>query len=165
MTPGLVYLLDTNAIIEAVRTGTWAAISGGLHIETVAECVEECRRGDQLSTGYVKVGEADLRRLKGVRAPTKADVARVVAMRGGPALDPGERDLMAHAIKATQTGACLVCSPDKASVLFAVRAGFGDSLVALDDLISSVGGRASPALREHFCGPWLSSQRTRALLA
>jgi hypothetical protein len=28
-------LLDTNVIVEAVRTGTWTALVGGLIVETV----------------------------------------------------------------------------------------------------------------------------------
>lgn len=44
------FFLDTNAIIEAVRTAVWNPISGGLRIETVEEVRQECLQGDQLSS-------------------------------------------------------------------------------------------------------------------
>ena len=36
---GAVVLVDTNVIIEAHRTGAWAALVGGYSVETVEECV------------------------------------------------------------------------------------------------------------------------------
>jgi hypothetical protein len=33
-----VVLVDTNVIIEAIRTRCWNALTGGLRVETVAEC-------------------------------------------------------------------------------------------------------------------------------
>jgi len=162
--PGPVYLLDANAIIEAVRTGTWAAISGGLHIETVSECAQECRRGDEFSTGYVVVSEPDLGRLKAIHTPTGAEVAAVLSRPKSEALDVGERDLMAHAIGRATPPAWLVCSPDKASVKFAVGAGLGDRLMALEEMVVKVGARPMPGLRAHFSAKWLSTQRTDAIL-
>ena len=44
---GTVVLVDTNTIIEAHRTGTWPALSGGYRIETVEECVTETQTGFQ----------------------------------------------------------------------------------------------------------------------
>lgn len=36
-----IVLVDTNVIIEGVRTECWAAVTGGLHLETVAAGREE----------------------------------------------------------------------------------------------------------------------------
>lgn len=90
-----IYLLDANAIIEAVRTEVWNALTGGLTAETVQECADECRQGDTLSTGYVSVSEGNLDRLAAVRSVSDADVASVVLHQASAALDPGERDLVA----------------------------------------------------------------------
>jgi hypothetical protein len=60
-------LLDTNVIIEAVRTGTWAALTGGLIVETVGACPDEALAGSpSVIPGYVSVTESDLRRLSSV---------------------------------------------------------------------------------------------------
>ncbi|MEQ9568743.1 MAG: hypothetical protein RLN75_01020 [Longimicrobiales bacterium] len=40
-------LLDTNVVIEAVRTKRWKAISGGLTLETVRECESEIDAGER----------------------------------------------------------------------------------------------------------------------
>ena len=41
-------LVDTNAIIEAYRTRSWRALSGGWRVETVEACVAETQTGFQL---------------------------------------------------------------------------------------------------------------------
>ena len=41
--PGAAVLADTNVIIEAHRTGTWAALVGAFVVETVEDCVAETR--------------------------------------------------------------------------------------------------------------------------
>ena len=45
--PGAVVLVDTNVIIEAHRTGTWAALAGAYAVETVEDCVTETQTGYQ----------------------------------------------------------------------------------------------------------------------
>ena len=40
-------LVDTNVILEAHRTGTWRALTGGYRVETVEECVTETQTGFQ----------------------------------------------------------------------------------------------------------------------
>lgn len=42
-----VVLVDTNVVMEAVRTHCWNAMAGGLWVETVEECREEALRGDR----------------------------------------------------------------------------------------------------------------------
>lgn len=64
-------LVDTNAIIEAVRTGCWAAITGRWTVETVQECYEEALRGDSTRPSYVRVATEDLDRLNTVHRVTE----------------------------------------------------------------------------------------------
>ena len=157
------YLLDTNAIIEAVRTGCWAAISGGLRIETVARCEEECLRGDHLSSGYISVTAHDLNRMTAIHQVADNEVAALLLMPAAAALDDGERDLFAHALGRTDDS-WLVCSPDRASVRLAVALGWQDRLISLGEIARAVGVRPSPPLRSHFEAAWLSEQRTIGLL-
>ena len=42
-----VVLVDTNVIIEAHRTGAWAALAGAYAVETVEDCVTETQTGYQ----------------------------------------------------------------------------------------------------------------------
>ena len=53
-------LLDTNIIIEAVRTGCWNGLRGCYGFVTVKKCVEEARSGFARSPGYVKVEDHHL---------------------------------------------------------------------------------------------------------
>ncbi len=164
MAPGPVYLFDTNAIIEAVRTGIWAAVAGGLSVETVEECQEECRRGDMLSSGYVAVEQADLDRLRTVHVPSDPEIAAVIVMDHAEGLHNGERDLFAHALHRLQSDDWLVCSPDKASVRFAVAVGYGDQIISLEEAVRRVGARVPSDLRDHFTERWLATRRTEARL-
>lgn len=159
-----VYLLDANIIMEAVRTATWPALTGGLRTETVREVAEECRRGDEFSSGYTVVTQADLDRLCAVHDPTPEQIAAVLMMPESSGLDPGERDLFAYVLELPDDDDWLVCSADLACIRFLVAAGYGDRIVALEQIIEGVGGKATPALRTHFTTTWLSERRTQAIL-
>ena len=39
--------VDTDVILEAHRTGTWRALTGGYAVETVEDCVTETQTGFQ----------------------------------------------------------------------------------------------------------------------
>lgn len=69
-------LVDTNVIIEAVRTGCWRAITGRMNVETVETCINECLRGDAGRSGYVIVSEEELNRLSRVHASGGSDERR-----------------------------------------------------------------------------------------
>jgi hypothetical protein len=159
-----IHLFDANAIIEAVRTGVWNALTGGLTIETVRECADECRQGDTLSTGYVAVSEEELGRLAAIRDVSDTQRAAVLLNDASAGLDPGERDLFAHALSLPAESPWVICSPDRASVKFAVAAGCEDRLISLDETVGAVGARAAPPLRSHFTSRWLSVERTKARL-
>lgn len=159
-----IYLFDTNAIIEAVRTSVWNALTGGLNLQTVAECADESRCGDRFSTGYVTVSERDLERMAAVHAVSELEVANVLLMDRAEALDPGERDLFAHALTLSRDDLWVICSPDLASVRFAVAAGIGDRLVSLEEAIAAVGARPKLPLRGNFTTAWLTTERTKIML-
>ncbi|MEQ8329908.1 MAG: hypothetical protein RH859_05515 [Longimicrobiales bacterium] len=163
MSSATAYLLDTNGIIEAVRVGVWNALSGGLSLETVEECVAGCRRGDALSGGYVSVGPGDLARLDAVHPVSDEARARLLLATDASALDAGELDLYAHALGRPDPD-WRICSPDHASVRVGVSLTWADRLVSLEELIDVVGARPRPPLRRHFSASWLSVQRVKALL-
>ena len=99
-----VVLVDTNAIIEAVRTKTWNALTGGLRHETVDECVREAGRGNSNKPAY-EVSKADLARLARVHPVSDADRAhQLLADPDAIGMDGGERDLFAHACARDSVG-------------------------------------------------------------
>jgi hypothetical protein len=166
-TSATVVLIDTNAIIEAVRTGTWNALTGAMLMETVEECVSEAGRGESTNPAYVSVGVRDLERLKRIHRVTDNDRARHLirdpdAMR----MDAGERDLFAHACFREHRGDLLwvICSPDKASIRAAVRLGWADQLVSLERIATEVGAQPKRAFKPHFEERFLSRYRTEYLL-
>jgi hypothetical protein len=65
-----VVLVDTNVVMEAVRTRCWNALTGGLRVETVEECRDEALRGDRGRPGYLPVSEQDLARIRNVHPVT-----------------------------------------------------------------------------------------------
>jgi hypothetical protein len=94
-----VVLVDTNVVIEAVRTGVWKALVGSRTVETVQECHDETQRGNPHDPGYVVVEAGHLGGLSAVRqvdAVQRASLFLTCPEAAG--LDPGERDLLAHAL-------------------------------------------------------------------
>lgn len=162
-----VVLVDTNAIIEAVRTGTWNALTGGLLFETVEKCIEEARAGDSTNPSYVAVSKKDLARLKRVHRVTPADRAsHLLTDPDAMGMDAGERDLFAHAHsrEVARDSAWVICSPDKASIRAAVRIGWADRLASLEKLANEVGARPKPPFKQHVGEKFLSQFRTEYLL-
>jgi len=162
---GDLVLIDTNAIIEAVRTGCWSAITGQLRVETVEACRQEALPSPPTSVpGFVPVSEKDLRRLASVHAvDSVVRAAFKLAYEDADGLDAGEHDLLAYAHSLSDE-AWVVCSPDKASIRAAVALGFGDELCSLEELIAAVGTRPRYSLRGHFSTHWLVSFRTKVRL-
>jgi hypothetical protein len=162
-----VVLVDTNVVIEAIRTKCWNAVTGGLRVETVAECRDEARRGDRHRTGYVAVTDEDLDRLAAVHRVD--DLQRAMFGLGYPDaqnMDAGERDLFAHAYSRAADGddVWILCSADKAAVRAAVALGWQDRLQSLGGVVAAVGARVSTPLADHFGERWLSDFRTACLL-
>jgi len=162
-----VVLVDTNVVMEAVRTRCWNAVSGGLCVETVEECRDEALRGDRGRPGYLPVSEQDLARIRRVHPVTPLERATfALAYLNASGMDPGERDLFAHAYARAARGdsVWIVCSADKACVNAAVALGWHERMRSLGALAAAVGANSDPPLGRQFGEPWLSEVRTRYLL-
>lgn len=100
MQRGQVLLVDTNIIIESVRTGCWNAITTHFIVETVEKCCKEARTGQAHWPGYVKVDETHFRSrltLHKVSAVTLIELGQRYP--DADRLDAGERHLWAHALE------------------------------------------------------------------
>jgi len=159
-----VILVDTTAIIEAVRTKCWNALVGGRRVETVEECCNEARRGDTLRYGYVEVTDEELGRLRRVHdVDRKIEAQFGLAYPGATGMDKGERHLFAHAYARIAAGddVWVISSADKASVRAAIELEWGDRLHSLEALAKSVGATPKPALDEQHTEAWLVRMRTQ----
>jgi|SRR5579872_3289028 len=153
--PGPV-LIDTNAVIECFRVGSWRALAGGYGVETVEDCVTETQTGFQRRHPELQIDVAQLRATLKAIHPVKDAERAVVAIRAPDiALDVGERSLWAHAL--ARGDAWVLCGPDKASLRFGVRLGFRDRLVALESLLGAVGHRPKENLKLAYTTKWLET--------
>lgn len=162
-----VVLVDTNVIIEAVRTGTWNAVTGAVLVETVSECRDEAKRGDSTRPAYVPVSDAHLARLHAVHPVSKHERAEyLLADPEAVAMDPGEQELFAHAYQRAKRGdqVWVLCSSDKASIRAAVRITIADQLRSLEVVCVAVGARPKLPLKPHHEELFLSKYRTQYLL-
>ena len=153
-----IVLVDTNAIIEAVRTGTWNALTGALLLETVDECRHEALRGDSTRPAYVPVTEQALARLHAVHAVTEEErAAYLLADPEAIALDAGERDLFAHAFARASRGdrVWVLCSADKAALRAALRIAIDEQLRSLAKICEAAGARPKVPLKAHFLEQFL----------
>lgn len=153
-------LIDTNGIIEAVRTRCWNALTGQLQVETVRECRREARTGNR-NPGNITVSTQALNRLGEVHkvGPEKRATFEVTYS-DATGLDPGERDLLAHAFDIADDEVWRLCSPDMACIRAAYEMGHADRLCSLEHLAQEVGERPHPPLLDHFSERWLREKRT-----
>ena len=152
--PGAVVLVDTNVIIEAHRTGTWAALAGAYAVETVEDCVTETQTGYQRRARerWIEVGdlEASLSAVHKVSDPELAELAVRVS---DIALDRGEESLWAHAFG--RSGMWFLCGPDRASLRVAIQLRLRDRLVSMEELLDKAGHRPRRALKPAYTSKWL----------
>lgn len=147
-------LVDTNAILECFRVGSWRALASGYSVETVEDCVTETQTGFQRRRPELQIDAAQLRAsLKAVHPVADAERAVVAVRAPDIALDVGERSLWAHAL--TRSDAWVLCGPDKASMRFGVRLGLKDRLIALEALLSDAGHRPKESLKQAYTAKWL----------
>lgn len=164
MQRGQAVLVDTNIIIEAVRTGCWSALTAHFGVQTVEKCCEEARTGEAHRPGYVEVGERILREGLEVHRVSEGEMV-TLSVRDAEAfrLDAGERHLWAHALGRTDDW--IACCCDQAAINIAVRLDWGDRLVSLEELVGAAGARhAVKQLKPQFESARLSAWRTAALL-
>jgi hypothetical protein len=146
-------LVDTNAILESFRVGSWRALVGGYAVETVEACVIETQTGFQRRRAEQQIDMAELRKsLKAVHAVGDRELAVVAVRAPDIALDVGERSLWAHAL--TRNDIWVLCGPDKASLRFGVRLGLRERLIALETLLADTGHRPKTPLKEHYTSKW-----------
>lgn len=161
MQQGQIVLVDTNIIIEAVRTNCWHALLSYFTVETVQTCIEEARTGDPLRREYVAVSDKELEGVHQTHAVTQSMRAGLaLALPDAAALDPGERDLFAHAL--TRDDAWIAGCADRAALKAAFSLGWKDRFVSLEALCRAAG--IKPHLKAHFQELWLSKVRTAFLL-
>jgi hypothetical protein len=148
-------LVDTNVVLECWRIGAWRALAGGYHVETVEDCVIETQTGFQRRAAEQQIDNAALRAsLAAVHQVKDAErAAAIVRDAMFSFLDLGEQSLWAHAL--TREDAWVLCGPDKASLRFGIRVGLRERLVALEDLLQSVGHKAA-GLRSAYTSAWLA---------
>jgi hypothetical protein len=157
-------LLDTNVILEAHRTSSWKALTGGYGVETVDACVIETQTGFQRRRRELQIEERELRaRLLAVHKVADIERAEVLVRSSDIALDPGERDLWAHALR--RHDAWILCGPDIASLRFGVRLGFRDRFVSLERLLEDVGFGVKGRLRVNYTIHWLASTLNEMAIA
>lgn len=164
MQRGQVVLVDTNIIIEAVRTNCWTALTTHFSVETVEKCCEEARTGQLHRPGYVEVNENALRDRLKVHQVSNAELA-ALSLRDPEAfrLDAGERHLWAHGLGRNDAWIASCC--DNAAINAAIRLGWEERLKSLEELVNAAGARtASRNLKEQFGSARLSTWRTTALL-
>lgn len=146
-------LVDTNVILEAHRTGSWRALTGGYRVETVEECVTETQTGFRLRRPAEQIDPVALRkRLQIVHAVDARARAGLAVRIGTLALDEGEACLWAHAL--ARSDDWVLCGPDKASLCCGVRLGFRDRLVSLEGLLEAVGHKPQSMLRTTYFRKW-----------
>ena len=147
-------LVDTNAIIESHRTGSWRALAGGYRLETVEQCVTETQTGFQLRRPEQSIGASELRvSLSAVHRVGDRERAGLLVRIQGIALDGGEEALWAHALG--RGDGWFLCGPDKASLRCGVRLGFRERLVSLEELLADVGHRPRISLEPQYTKKWL----------
>jgi hypothetical protein len=156
-------LVDTNIIIEAVRTECWSGLRGYYQLVTVEKCREEAQSGIARTPGYVLVEDTHLSSGIQIMAVTDADrVLLVTSCTEAAVLDDGERDLWAHAYSmGDDWGAA--CA-DQAAVRVATQLGWGDRLESLEELVRAAGIRTRLPLKNHYTRRMLSVWRTKFML-
>ncbi len=146
-------LVDTNVILEAHRTGSWRALTGGYPVETVEDCVTETQTGFQRRRPERRIDQVALReRLAAVHAVSDLERAMLAITAGGIALDWGEASLWAHAHG--RSDRWILCGPDKASLRCGVRLGRRDRLVSMEGLLDEIGHRPRTPLRPAYTQRW-----------
>lgn len=150
--PAPAVLVDTNIIIEAWRLGGWKALAGRHALETVETVVMEIRTGFQRRRNKQAIDQAELKRtLRAIHETTERERAELAVRVPDINLDPGERDLWAHALM--RRDAWVLCGPDKASLRVGVRLGLRERLISLEGLWQEAGFKAK-GLRENFTAKW-----------
>lgn len=162
-TPKKIVYVDTNAIIEATRTGCLKAILNHYDVRTVEEVHRESLHVPKDKKSYVKVDEALFRSHVTVSAVKESDILRAsVKAPGLMALDKGERDLLAHVATMKDPDVWVLTTADRAAVRTACVLRIDARLVSLEELAAGSGQK--PKLSEWFTKDWLGKVKIEYLL-
>ena len=147
-------LLDNCAISACVRIGCWKALVGRYALETVEEVASEAATGAQNREIIDPRTFAQQVTVHAVSRQDRLSSQAAFADLGG--LDDGERDLWVHALG--RGDGWILCGPDIASIRFGVRAGHGDRLISLEELLAKAGYTPKVRLDEHQTKGWLAQK-------
>jgi hypothetical protein len=161
--PKKIVYVDTNAIIEATRSGCLKAILNQYDVRTVEEVRRESLQVPKDKKSYVKVDEVLFRAQVNVSPVSAADILRAAVKAPGlMALDKGERDLLAHVADMKDPDVWVLTTADRAAVRTACALGMDARLVSLEELAAGSGQK--PKLNEWFTKNWLGKVKTEYLL-
>lgn len=162
--PGAIVFVDTNVIIEAYRTNSWAALAGAYRIETVEDCITETQTVYSQRILEKQIAASDLTTsLAAVHQVTSLKRAELALQIGGIALDRGEASLWAHVSR--QSGIWFLCGPDRASLRVALKLGLREQLVSLEELLLKAGHRTRTALKPAYTTKWLDRVMSEMVVA
>jgi len=155
-----IIFLDTNAIIEAERAGILKALTGNFNkLSTVNKCVQELDNGDKADPDYIQVDTKFISEKFSLKTVTQKEIAELLLKLDNEiALDPGEKELLAHVNRQT-IKIFFICSPDRACIKAANKLGLLDKVISLEDL-TDASGIKKVNLRNHFSKRWLSARKT-----
>lgn len=126
-------LVDTHAIVECRRTGSWKAFSRRYRLETVVHCVRRICRGRRAHHAQQQMDRARLvASLNAVHEPTERELAELALRTSGIHLAEDEVALWAHTLGRDDDWA--ICSSDAAGLRCGARVGFRDQLTSLERL-------------------------------
>ncbi len=163
--------VDTNVILEAVRTNCWKPLCSRYAVETVDKCIEEARTGDPYDTSRIQVPDTLLAStLLTSHAVDRAQIAELVLTYPVcTGLDAGEQHLLAHLhTRERRRGVqVLLSTADRAAVTSATVIGWIDYLVALEAMAqqSGVGRKQIDQLKKHYRNDWLEQVRLNTRFA
>lgn len=166
MTKARVFV-DTNVILEAFRTGCWAAICEHFAIETVEKCIEEALTGDPTEPGRVDVpSDVLIGGLAARHTVSKKELATFALKHSEcQALDDGELHLLAwlDANGLLSKVMVLMSTADKAAIVATGRLDGLDALVSLEHLAKNSGATHGQLadLKDHYRTGWLDEIKVK----
>jgi hypothetical protein len=162
--------VDTNVILEALRTQCWTAICNRYAIETVEKCIEEALTGNPDVVNRTPVQRKVL--VDGLTARHKVrglDLASLaLSYPECEGLDAGELHLFSylHAQGMIFNHGTRIATADKAAIRFTEKLGWLSSIISLEELVmqSGVTNAQISGLRAHYRNSWLSEIKTKIFL-
>jgi len=153
--------VDTNVVLEAQRTGCLSDMMERFDVRTVEMVQIETQTGDRRRKGYVTVNMEEFSVKVTINKVTDVHLLQATARAPSfPALDPGERDLLAFVASEDPTS-LLLTTADKAAVKTACQLGLENRLISLEEIAVRCG--KNPALKRQYLRSWLSQVRAEFL--